>query len=338
MFEAVNTEDINELNLTQSGLVKPSSTGLTALVDADTIVYTTCLELQYVEDVMPRDFYTDEQWEEIINNPTYDENLGTIRDIDLDLAKETFYSRLGEIIDLTGCVGYECHFSYGSRNFRYDLYPEYKGNRDKSVVPAGNSKLKKLLSVEDNMYLHTVCEADDIVVSEYLKTLEETHGTSTKYTLCAIDKDVLNSVRGKHFNYYRRVFSDGRSIDPKFVMTSNDKAWLNPYKQTLTGDPQDNIIGLYRVGDKKADKLLADVVNDEQAWEVVMQAYRTIGTSKQENEEIKKGYKIPEDVAKDRAILNMRLVNMNQIDWNKEATVEDDYILNLWSPNYDSKS
>jgi 5'-3' exonuclease len=41
----------------------------------------------------------------------------------------------------------------------------------------------------------------------------------------------------------------------------------------LTGDNADNIKGLYGIGPKKAEKLLAGCDTEESMWEVVVKAY-----------------------------------------------------------------
>jgi len=45
------------------------------------------------------------------------------------------------------------------------------------------------------------------------------------------------------------------------------------YKQILTGDRADNIMGLYRVGPVKAEKMLQDCNSEKSLWEAVLKAY-----------------------------------------------------------------
>ena len=45
------------------------------------------------------------------------------------------------------------------------------------------------------------------------------------------------------------------------------------YKQMLTGDRVDNIIGIYGIGDKKAEKLLLGKSNEEME-EIILKKYR----------------------------------------------------------------
>ena len=69
---------------------------------------------------------------------------------------------------------------------------------------------------------------------------------------------------------------------PAFHFNFNTNVWKNVdkesglkffYTQILTGDAADNIKGLYRVGPKKAEKILEGLVKEEDLWDAVLKAY-----------------------------------------------------------------
>ena len=129
------------------------------------------------------------------------------------------------------------------KNFRYDLYPEYKGKR-----PPLDDKLKENLN-----YIHGYAvdrgaiqardgwEADD-EVSEWVR---EAYEDGDNYVISHIDKD-LDMLPGTHHNYNKDEFYD---IDL-------DDALYNFYHQLLTGDSSDNIPGVSGVGKVKATRAL----------------------------------------------------------------------------------
>ena len=48
------------------------------LLDADTVVFAACSTHEYAEDLLPRDMYSDSEWEAITNEPGYDETEGCV--------------------------------------------------------------------------------------------------------------------------------------------------------------------------------------------------------------------------------------------------------------------
>lgn len=279
-----------------------------ALIDADTILFGSCVTVQTENELLPIDMYLDEEWENILNDPGYIPELNIIRGIDLDEAYSHALSKINTILDETGCSGYELHFTKGRSNFRYDIFPEYKANRTKDKTKLSPYRLidLKMMFVnnpEVDAYIHSDFEADDIVVMKKKEYPD-------KYLLVAVDKDVLGALAGTHFNYYSSPTYD---IAMKFVTTDKEDAMKWSYKQTLMGDAGDGIIGLKGIGKVKADKLLADCDNEQECWQVVIDAYEDIAI-------LKNGL----DANIIDAITNMRLVNMHQLNINEEIV--------LWKP------
>ena len=98
-------------------------------------------------------------------------------------------------------------------------------------------------------------EADDLIAIEATRLGSDT-------VVASIDKDMLQ-IPCRHFNFGRGEWSD---VDEwsglKFF-----------YKQILTGDAADNIIGLYKVGPVKADKILDGAETEQDLWQKCIDAY-----------------------------------------------------------------
>jgi 5'-3' exonuclease len=98
-------------------------------------------------------------------------------------------------------------------------------------------------------------EADDLIAIAATKYGPET-------IVASIDKDMLQ-IPCRHFNFNR---GDWKEVDPfegiKFF-----------YTQMLTGDRADNIIGLFKIGPVKADKILDGCTDEISLWNAVVKAY-----------------------------------------------------------------
>ena len=238
---------IEEEQLT--GEAQPNN--MTLLIDADTILYATCAVLE------------EETSEGYV--------------INLDLAENTIKEKLAYMKKRTGC-GSALLFFTGGRNFRFDLYPDYKGNRKEVRHPAGREELKQRLSERySNVVIVDCWEADDAVVA--LKV-----NAPDAYLLSATDKDVLQGVAGRHYNYNKDVF----------ITTTEERARFWPYFQCITGDPSDNIKGVPGLGPKKALQFISPEMDEQQLWRGVLSAYAS------------------KDLGEEEALLNMRMVNMLQ--------------------------
>lgn len=269
--------------------------GKIALIDADTIAYASACGAEYADDKLSESFYTPEEWQEIINDPQWDVEEHCVWVTDVEAAVAMAADRIIGVIQATNTISCELYFTEG-RNFRYDVYDMYKGNRKGTRYPAGLSDIKHALC---ELYPSEICEeyeADDKVVM--LKRTEP-----DKYTLCAVDKDVLNAVGGKHWNYYA---SARYSIEPKWQSTTHKHAVQFPYIQCMSGDSGDNIPGCKGVGLKTGAKLIGEETDPVKMWEIVTKTF------------IKKKLTIKD------AIRDMRLVNMNQLSIDSTLT--------LWEP------
>ena len=175
-------------------------------------------------------------------------------------------------------------FSDPETNFRYELYPNYKNNRKGSTRSDTFYAIRKWAHKKYGFIANA--EADDAYAYYVGKK---------GYIGVSFDKDCLYTVAGVHFDpYHSRRCA---------VRTGELEARNYLLKQCLMGDNVDGIVGVPRVGEKTAIKLL-----DEFGWTVdgAIKAYESKG------------------LTKDDMILNMRLVNLTQ--WHPKKGIT------LWKP------
>lgn len=276
-----NLDEIVDIDLDIDGKVMPEKNDKIALIDADTVAYTACLNTEVAGETFTEEFYTTKEWEELINDPQYDAEEGILYETCPIQALAKAEEKLNRILEKTGCQGVDLHFSGGRENFRYEVSPEYKANRT-GRAPAGLSQLKKDLAEKYDGTIHTKWEADDAVVylmDRYPK----------RFILCAIDKDVLNSIEGRNFNYYESALYN---IEMKWAEVDRHTALTWRHLQTLMGDKTDNIIGLKGIGPAKAAKILKNCFSHKEMWEAVCNAYEAKGRTG------------------DEALMNLNLVDM----------------------------
>ena len=184
-------------------------------------------------------------------------------------------AKLGKKIELL--------FSDPDTNFRYDIFADYKANRKGSTRSDTFYRLRKW-ALKKYDYVKDV-EADDRCADALKRG----------FIVCSFDKDVLKTLAGTFFDTYH----SRRGIK----VTSELEAQRFLLTQSVMGDPTDNILGIPRVAEKTAIKLLDEFGWD---WQGVVKAYKSKGL-----------------VEKD-AILTMRLVNLTQ--WTPKKGVV------LWTP------
>lgn len=144
-----------------------------------------------------------------------------------------------------------------SRNFRYDIFPDYKKSRLLKEQSVPLKRLKRWAKP-----LHTVAdgvEADDLVYWYAMKGDPVASG----------DKDVVYSVPCAFYyhNNHRCVIRNSEKDRARWVLL-----------QTLAGDPSDDIPGLKGVALKTAEKLLPEngTINH------VIEIYKNKGYSKED--------------------------------------------------------
>ncbi len=133
-------------------------------------------------------------------------------------------------------------FLSGKNNFRYKVRADYKANRAKATKPIHYDCIRHyLISYYKAQVVHGM-EADDAL------GLCQTEDTA----IATIDKDLL-MVAGRHYNYVKKEW---RTVTP-------EEGTKHFYKQMITGDRVDNIIGIFGYGEKKANKLLESTPRED---------------------------------------------------------------------------
>lgn len=139
----------------------------------------------------------------------------------------------------------------GSQNFRRDVYPAYKDNRDPFARPELLDPLKRYLVEAHSAVIHEGLEADDLLG---LATWKE--DPDERRIIVSIDKD-FQQIPGLLFNPSKH--EDGvREI-------SLFDADLYFYTQWLTGDSTDGYPGVPGVGPKKAAKIIRKALDESAA-------------------------------------------------------------------------
>jgi 5'-3' exonuclease len=165
----------------------------------------------------------------------------------------------------------------GEDNFRNLMYPEYKMNRhaDPNKQNLFVPILRKLAVAEDLATESTGREADDMLRI----WAEECRAIGEDYIICSIDKD-LRCIPGKHYLMHilgaknmQGNFVEFNGISGRIIDVSEEEAMRHYYEQLLKGDPTDNIPGVPRVGEVKAQKILAPFSNEEDFQEKVVEQY-----------------------------------------------------------------
>lgn len=174
---------------------------------------------------------------------------------DIENAYETIDSMFEHIFYVTKCASY-IGFLTGKFNFRKEIAKTkpYKGNRKDLVLPEHFDEIREYLINSWNCYVVDGLEADD-ALGICQTEMEDT-------IICSIDKDLLQ-ISGLHYNWNKS----------EIINVSEDDAWYKLYQQALAGDSTDNIMGIPRVGEKKATKILSECYTSHDACVATMSAY-----------------------------------------------------------------
>lgn len=144
----------------------------------------------------------------------------------------------------------------GKDNFRHQIATTavYKGNRT-AEKPKHLSKIREYMSVNHGAEIVNGQEADDAIAIDATK-----HGEDC--VIVSVDKD-LDQLTGWHFNFVKNI---------NYYVTP-EEAQLNFYRQILTGDAADNIIGIKGIGKVKADKILSECKTEKEMYDACIKAY-----------------------------------------------------------------
>ena len=243
----------------------------TILIDADVLAFEASIIAQ--EGI---------QWEE---------ELWTVH-ADMAVAKERVIARIEQFKDLLKAD--EVVLALSDRaNFRRKLFPDYKANRRKSVLPIILKPMKEWMIKELDAQLWANIEADDIL--SILAT--ERPNRLDKRVIVSIDKD-FKGVPAIFYDYNRQEYHE----------PTEEEADNFHLMQTLTGDSTDGFSGVKGVGPVAAQKWL-----DEHGftWESVVELYEKKGQTEQE------------------ALINAWMARLLR---KKEYNKKQKHITKLWTP------
>ena len=212
---------------------------LILLFDADMIVFESCSSVEH-----------EIQWED---------DLWTLHSDAADakaIIDDKVKSLVDRVLNLTEHVGeYEIIMCFtDDENFRKKILPTYKANRIGKRKPVCYRGVKEWVKENYNSYQRPTLEADDCI--GILATLKP------NCVIISGDKD-FKSVPGRFFNYRKGELYE----------ISKEQADYAHMFQTLIGDTADNYSGCPGVGEKTAEKLLAN----GHSWDIIVEQFEKKG-------------------------------------------------------------
>lgn len=153
-------------------------------------------------------------------------------------------------------------------NFRKEILPTYKGNRDPANKPVVLSALKDHILATHKTYQRPGLEADDVlgILATSQKILPE-----SRCIIVSVDKDML-TIPGEFWN----------SKQEKRFSSTEEEADRRHMIQTLTGDVTDGYSGCPGIGPKKAERLLEGLTGYAAMWPVVVKAFEKAGLTEED--------------------------------------------------------
>ena len=147
-------------------------------------------------------------------------------------------------------------FLTGKGNFRHDLTETYKANRSGKEKPILLGLARQYLIDTYNASVSEGQEADDDIAIMATKLYPDC-------VIVSVDKD-FKQVKGTLYNPQKG----------SWTKITEEAGLFNFYEQILSGDVADNIIGVYKIGPKTAQKMLAPCANEEEMFKVCVEAYK----------------------------------------------------------------
>lgn len=145
-------------------------------------------------------------------------------------------------------------FDAGKKNFRHDLYSEYKANRispPEDLIPQFAILREAVEAFNLNYEEVEGYEADDVIATLVAK---HSNNQNLKVVVVSSDKDLFQLLNDNIliFDPIKNTYIDEKKVVEKFGVNSNKLLDLF----SLTGDSSDNIPGVPGIGPKTAAKLL----------------------------------------------------------------------------------
>ena len=170
-----------------------------------------------------------------------------------------FFNKVNSVVSTYDNV-YFCWEGRGSLDYRRQIFPDYKGNRKAQKDEDEYKALERFFpAMEEALQNYPIKhirvdggEADDAIYALSKKYAE----TEDEVLILSSDKD-LTQIKHSYPNVvvYNPIFKKVITSEPTIVA-----------EKSICGDASDNIPGLYRIGPKTFQKMLADKVE----WNKIM--------------------------------------------------------------------
>jgi 5'-3' exonuclease len=266
---------------------------MTALVDADVIVYQAGFAAQSnvysVEWHTPdapvgqryhqKDFEYKKEANEFVNDMGFEyEIVKTVIAEPVQNALHNVKLCIEKIERATKCDELVLFLS-GTGNYRLDIFPAYKANRDPNHKPVHYQAIKDYMIGRLGAVIIHEQEADDQLGIEQMKDMRSDN-EFPQTCICTIDKD-LTCIPGLHYNWTKDELG--------VVMVFPEEALDFFYEQLLTGDSTDGIPGLFKLTGQRAlpaiKQGLLDQVTEVDKWKYVVNLYENGNDKKRVKEE-----------------------------------------------------
>nr|BDD44082.1 hypothetical protein 6 [Gammaproteobacteria bacterium] len=200
--------------------------------------------------------------------------------LEWEIVRAMVDDRIQQIVEQTGSDSFSLYLTDSKSNFRLNVATilPYKGHR-KQEKPYHWEAIRQHLIDNYDAQVQYGIEADDglgiqqwkrlLELKDDLDSVDHTqHLPHWQTVICSRDKD-LHMIPGWHY-----VWPAGKQ-EEKFWFQDEVSAIRCFYRQLLTGDTSDNILGLYGVGSSsQLVKRLEDIDEESLMFEVVFKAYK----------------------------------------------------------------
>ena len=214
----------------------------------------------------------------LIDADIFQWELGSLTDdeykpVGWPIVQNMVQAKIDRIMEATGADEYQLYVtSEDKSNFRFDVatIQPYKGNRSGSEKPHWYTQIRNLLVDQRSAIECFGQEADDAMSIAQWKDYRALHQINLCSTvICSRDKD-LNMVPGYHYTWS----AGGQKEKPMWFQTEIGGLQCF-YKQCLTGDSTDHILGLFGVGKSSTLLKKIDELEDELSmYEFVLEQYQ----------------------------------------------------------------
>ena len=187
-------------------------------------------------------------------------------------------------------------FDSARKNFRNDIYKEYKGNRTDApddLVPQFDFIRKSVLAFNLPSIELLNYEADDLIATY----VEKIVNSGAKVTIISSDKDLMQLYKKgvRIFDPMKNKFINEEDVLKKFGVTPEKVVDV----QSLAGDTSDNVPGVPGIGIKTA----AELINKYKTLEVLLEKASEIKQNKRRETILEN---------KDKAIISKKLVTLKK--------------------------